>query len=83
MHGNATQLSRYHLAPVFYNFPILSDVPLPWLRTRGREIMIINAVILVLMLLAVLMRFCVRRSGNTAFSWDGCQLIHNTMRLQG
>jgi hypothetical protein len=42
-------------------------------ETRSREIIVINAVFLTLMLVAVLMRFCVRRSGNTPFNWDGCQ----------
>ncbi|KAH7074913.1 hypothetical protein BKA63DRAFT_513979 [Paraphoma chrysanthemicola] len=44
-------------------------------ETRAREIIIINAVFLGLMLLTVVMRFCVRRSGNTAFSWDGLMCV--------
>jgi hypothetical protein len=42
-------------------------------ETRAREIIVMNAIFLTLMVLAIGMRFCVRRAGNSAFSWDGCR----------
>ncbi|KAF2120380.1 hypothetical protein BDV96DRAFT_642208 [Lophiotrema nucula] len=44
--------------------------------TRNNELIIISAVFLTLMVLAVAMRFSVRRAGTELIGWESCELVY-------